>query len=395
MWLPGIILGFVVIIAMILFMLKLFRKAAGQEGPTNANMAMWDRLNQEEMQQLVGEIQDVADNVHQMNVRIENTVKKLRTAADFLDKVWQDCKIASAVGTGANITGGVLTIAGGVATIMTFGLATPLLIAGGALGVAGSCVNLGTTAVEESIKSSVIQEADEAVRNVNYTIENVKQRIRELKTGKSQARLVLLAALAIRMLGKDHLVVAFLKDLLRTDVLAKSLPTIVNALQSVKGLAFRALEKVTDAAKGGLIEGTSKQALSVGINVGARKCTDTGAKIGGGAANKVGANFVAKGARRMGKRVGSKAACKVGTKAVSKKVGNGITKQGTTAVGKATAKQAGGVIIGVSAAFLVLDAIDLAFTVRDLVTNEGSDAARILRCKADEYETILEEQENE
>lgn len=347
MWMPGVFLGFVVIIAMIWFVLKSKREAT--------DMAMWDRLNQEEMRRLVGEIQDVADHVHQMNVRIENTVKKLRDAADYLDKVWQDCKIASAIGTGANITGGVLTIAGGVATFMTAGIATPLLIAGGALAVAGSSANLGATAVEESIKSSVVHEADEAVQNVNYAIENVKQRIRALKTGKSQARLVFLAGLAIRLLGKDHLVLAFLKDLLRTDVLAKALPTIVNALQGVKGLAFRALESVTGAAKGKLIEGTSKQALSVGVNVGARKCTATGATT------------------------------------VSKQAGNGITKQGTTAVGKATAKQAGGIIIGVSTAFLLLDSIDLAFTVRDLVKNEGSHAARILRCKADEYEAILGE----
>ena len=46
---------------------------------------------------------------------------------------------------------------------------------------------------------------------------------------------------------------------------------------------------------------------------------------------------------------------------------------------KETAKELGRVIVGVSTVFLVLDAIDLAFTVRDLVKNEGSDAARILR----------------
>ena len=56
---------------------------------------------------------------------------------------------------------------------------------------------------------------------------------------------------------------------------------------------------------------------------------------------------------------------------------------------KETAKELGRVIVGVSTVFLVLDAIDLAFTVRDLVKNEGSDAARILRgCKADEYEAL-------
>ena len=88
-------------------------------------------LNQEDMQQLVIEFQDVADNVHKMNVRVEHTVKHLRDTADYLDKIWKDRKIASAVSSGASITGSVLSIAGGIATITTAGAASPLLAVGG------------------------------------------------------------------------------------------------------------------------------------------------------------------------------------------------------------------------------------------------------------------------
>lgn len=99
-------------------------------------MPRWEDLNQAEMQQLVEEVQEVAEHVNTMNVSLEKAVRHLRNAADYLDQVWKDCKIASAVGSSAGITGGVLTVLGGVATVMTAGAATPLLIAGTAFGVA-------------------------------------------------------------------------------------------------------------------------------------------------------------------------------------------------------------------------------------------------------------------
>ena len=355
----------------------------------NAEIEGWDALNQEDMQQLVNEIQDVADNVHEMNVRVEHTVKLLRGAADFLDKVWKDCKIASAVGSGASIAGGVLSIAGGIATAMTAGVALPLLVAGGSLGAAGTFTNLGTTAVEACINSSIVQEADEVVQNTHRAIEKVKKCISALKTGKNQFHLVFLAGIAIRMLGKDHLLVKFLKDMVRSDVLVKALPSVMKALQGVKGLAIGAVEKIVNATKQGLVEGTSKQAMSVSANVAARTCTKTSAKLGEGTSKKVGAQLTAKGVKKIGKRAGAKGVKKIGTKTVSKQAGNTVTKSGTKAASKTAAKQAGTIIIGVSAAFLVLDAIDLAFTVRDIVKDEGSEAARILRDKADEYEELL------
>lgn len=149
--------------------------------------AHWDDLHQVEIQQLVEEVQDVAEHVDAMNFSVENAVKQLRAAADFLDQVWKDCKIASAVGSGANITGGVLAVLGGVATIMTAGAATPLLIAGTAFGVAGTCTNMGTSAVETSVNQSVIQEAEGAVQNANRAIENVRKRLRDAENWKESS----------------------------------------------------------------------------------------------------------------------------------------------------------------------------------------------------------------
>merc|ERR1711874_900466 len=53
--------------------------------------------------------------------------------------------------------------------------------------------------------------------------------------------------------------------------------------------------------------------------------------------------------------------------------------------------EGGQVIIGISAAFMVWDAIDLGFTISDLVRKQGSRAARVLREKATSLEVALEE----
>ena len=51
----------------------------------------------------------------------------------------------------------------------------------------------------------------------------------------------------------------------------------------------------------------------------------------------------------------------------------------------------GQVIIGISAAFLLWDAIDLGFTISDLVKKQGSKAARTLKEKAEMLEVALKE----
>ena len=73
-----------------------------------------------------------------------------------------------------------------------------------------------------------------------------------------------------------------------------------------------------------------------------------------------------------------------GAQAADDVVGAGA-KVGSETVGKAVGK----VIIGVNAAFVVWDAIDLGFTIKDLVENKGSEAAKVMRQKADELESAM------
>ena len=60
-------------------------------------------------------------------------------------------------------------------------------------------------------------------------------------------------------------------------------------------------------------------------------------------------------------------------------------------VGSNSTRLAGQVIVGVSAAFLVWDVVDLGFTVTNLIRKKGSQAAAVLREKADQLEAALAE----
>lgn len=242
------------------------------------------------------EVNALAKDVQKMNVAAKYTAKKLRLIADDLDGVWKDCKITSAFGNGAGIVGGLLTIFASSAF-------TPVAIA---FGAAGACANLGANYLESSTNSSRIQEADRAVANANRAINDVRKRIRQLKDGKSNARLVFCATLAAKMLGWDHQVVAIIKSLLSSDLLLKFLS------ESTVQIASEVILKVGEA-----------------------------------------------------------------TTSVVEKIGT-----------KAGADRAGAFVAGVSVAFIILDTVELSFTVRDIVKNKGSHAARLLRCKAEEYEEL-------
>ena len=65
--------------------------------------------------------------------------------------------------------------------------------------------------------------------------------------------------------------------------------------------------------------------------------------------------------------------------------------QGAKAGSNSAGKYAGKVLIVTNIAFLMVVCIDLGFTVRDLVKNKGSEAAKDLRRKAKQLEDLLEE----
>ena len=69
----------------------------------------------------------------------------------------------------------------------------------------------------------------------------------------------------------------------------------------------------------------------------------------------------------------------------------GMLGEAGKVIGQNSLRVAGQVVIGVSAAFLVWDAIDLGFSVSDLVKKRGSESAKVLRDKASHLENALQD----
>ena len=91
-------------------------------------------------------------------------------------------------------------------------------------------------------------------------------------------------------------------------------------------------------------------------------------------------------AKKMLEKRAEKEALKAG-KSGAQAAGD-VAESGAKANAKAEAKLAGALNIGGSAVFLAFDSIDLAFTIKDVVQEKGSKAARFLRQKADKLEEL-------
>ena len=88
-----------------------------------------DKINllpDDEKQQDMRDLKKLHEKTEMMNSNGKETIRILREAAKKQDDVWRDCKAARAVGTGVQPVGGLLSISGGIATLMTAGAASPL-----------------------------------------------------------------------------------------------------------------------------------------------------------------------------------------------------------------------------------------------------------------------------
>ncbi|XP_078353024.1 uncharacterized protein LOC144637819 [Oculina patagonica] len=296
-------------------------------------------LSESEKQQAKEDLAVLQGKTKNVVFKVHVTAKSLRKAAKKLDEVWKDCKIAHAFGTTAGIVGGVLTIGGGIATIMTLGAAAPLLLVGMGVGAAGAGTNLGTSIVEAAINSNEIKKAEADLKETLECINEVNTTIKLWLDRKEESRLLYIFCLAMQTLELSEPVIKLLQQVILNIT---SIPAII-------------------------VEAATRVFLDVG---------KAGVKAGG----KAGARAAGKAGAKAAGKAGAKAAGKAGAKAAGK------AESGAKAGAKAGSKLAGGLIIGVSAAFLVWDAIDLGFTIRDLVQDKGSEAASALREKADELE---------
>ena len=158
-----------------------------------------DKINllpEDEKQQDKRDLKELQEKTERMNSHARETIRSLRAAAKKLDNVWRDCKTAHAVGTSVGIVGGLLSIGGGIATVMTAGTATPLLVAGLSLGGAGATTNIGAAAVEALINSAEIKKAEEQLGETMNSINEVNRIVQKIIMAKETARLIYIYYLA-------------------------------------------------------------------------------------------------------------------------------------------------------------------------------------------------------
>ena len=278
-------------------------------------------LPEDEKQQDRRDLREFQEKTEKMNSHAKETIESLRAAAKKLDDVWKDCKISHAVGTSVGILGGLLTIGGGIATALTAGAATPLLIAGLCVGGAGATTNLGTAIVERLINSAEIKEAEKHLGETIDSVNEVNRIVQEVLMTKERARLIYIYYLANTLKLGNPMVLKILRELVFLSV---GTPT---------KMVIQLTEKVIACAQ-----------------------------------------------------AASQASVKAATQAA-----DDVAQEGARAGSDAVGETVGKVIIVANAAFVLSDAIDLVFTIRDLVENKGSEAAKVLRQKADKLENAMKE----
>ena len=125
----------------------------------NLAQALDDVLLEDETgQQVAEDLRELQRMTQAVILKGKDTARSFRQAADTLDELWKNAKKVHAFGTSISIAGGLLTTVGGVATMMSAGAATPLLMLGMGAGLAGGGTNVLTSFIEASMNSKKIKE---------------------------------------------------------------------------------------------------------------------------------------------------------------------------------------------------------------------------------------------
>lgn len=283
-------------------------------------------LEDETAQQIAEVLRQLPEKTRRVIIKGRDTARSFRQAADTLDEMWNTANKGHAAGTSIGIVGGLLTLGGGIATIMAAGAAMPLLMLGMGVGFAGAGINVAASYIEAAMNSTSIQKAEKDwIETLKY-INDVKTTVQKLQSQGAAMRL-------FKCQAERHLEMEQFSRRFTSSFVIGCAHGIDKVAQGVAKAAAQAIDDVAQTA----------------------------AKIGAQTADDV-AQAVAK-----------------------------VAAQATDDVGQAGAnvgKFAGGVIIGVSAVFLVWDVYDLGFTIRDLLKKKGSDAAKALRAKAAQLERL-------
>ena len=310
-----------------------------------------NELSDAERQQCWSGLYDLQIQTVDARVKIQKTANSFRAAADKLDQLSRDCKIAHATGTTGGIISSCLALA--AVTVVSGGATTPILLAGLGFGVAGALTNIGTSFVEASINSSEIKKAEKLLREASDSINVFTTTVQSWLDKKEMTKIAYILYVAEAFDFVDPVLLNLLHDMAST----------------VFGIPINILKRLSAAAA------PSK--------AGAKLLTEVGARGGKGIAQF--ADDAAQ-AGKTGLQVADDMA-QVGKAGLQ--ASDDVAQAGAKAGFKSVGKYAGKVLIVANVAFLMVDCIDLGFTVRDLVKNKGSEAAKDLREKARQLEDLL------
>jgi len=283
-------------------------------------------------------VRNICSTIQLLVTARRDTIEKLVMSADYLDSVWVRCRVSKTMGTGVSVVGGGLTIAGGILTTLTAGAAAPLLIAGIATSSVGAATNIGTSVAEKILSSKQIKEMNEAFARDKEITQKFETQLEDIKRYKESAHLSTLYYSMKSFIGEKHILLPVLQTVLlyeKEPEESMKAMTQVNHDQQVDSDA--ADEKQCLPATPSLLKQDSKDNVKF---------------------NPIDA---------------------------------GMFVESGKVIGQNSFRVAGQVIIGISAAFLVWDAIDLGWNISDLVRKQGSQAAKVLREKAELLENALQE----
>ena len=282
--------------------------------------------------------------------KMEQTVKSLHEAADKLDDVWRDCKIAYAFGTAGAIASGAISLG---AMVMTGGVASPLVYVGLGLGLGSVGINLGTSKIETAINSAEVEKAEKLLNETLDSIDKVQQLITNWLNKKEIARIVYICLLAKHLKVERH---------------------VLNFLSVVLSFCLGSPDSMSTAEM--LVTAVSRE----GVKATAKTAAELGAQFAD--------DFV--------QAAGTPGAAQVADDFVQ--AAEGVGGATATAGGGKAGAIVGGVLsktlIVVNVAFLMADILKMGFTIRDLISNKGSDASKCLREMANQLKKTMTKQRN-
>lgn len=319
------------------------------------------------------DIRCLSSSIRQLVDARTDTICKLKASAEYLDSIWLRCRVSRTMGTSASVVGGGLTIAGGILTTLTAGAAAPILIAGIATSSVGAATNIGTSLVEKILNSRQIKDMNAAFERDKDITLKLESQIKDIKQYKDSVHLKLLINHIQDLLGGNHLLITILRGILLYDMTSSD-SLSAGLLSQGASVAIVSAQESGNVSKSSITSAAAVAAVGLTANSIASSENSSQAVV----------SKASSGATRLFKQ-SSQDTVKYSP------LDAGVLVEGGKVIGQNSIKVAGQVIIGISAAFLVWDAIDLGFTISDLVRKQGSQAAKVLREKAETLELALHE----